>query len=509
MEWIEGLSAALQPQPLLLLMLGIVIGMPVGAIPGLTATMTVAILLPVTFFFDPLPGIMMLLGIYLSVLFSSAIPAILINTPGTPCAAATVLDGYPMMVNGRGGQALATSSISSGIAGIIGGLMLAFFAPAVAEITRLFNAPVYFALAVLGLIMVVSIAEDNLVKGLISGLLGVMISMVGLDPVGGSPRFTFGFDPLLGGLSIIPLLIGLFGMSEALRNYENIRTSTYAQSRIGKFMLTKSEWRQIMPTTIGSSIIGFFVGVLPGVGGDIGGFVAYNETKRFAKVKSMFGKGDIRGVAAAEAANNSSSAGALVPMMTLGIPGDTVTAILIGAITVHGLRPGPRLFEGSPDLVYGIFVAMILGAAIVLVLGLLGIRVWAQILKARPPVFWPVVFVLCVLGSFAFRASFLDVVVMLCAGVLGYFMTKGRYPLAPVVIGMILGPLMEESLGRAVVISGGSLAWVFDPLPLSLLILAVLSIVYSIVRGIRAKGKKPLLVPTVEEIRQNMDQESR
>lgn len=489
MEFFETLGPVFEPFSLMMLLLGILIGMPVGAIPGLTATMTVAILLPITFNFEPLPGIMMLLGIYMSVMFSGAIPAILLNTPGTPSAAATVIEGYPLMKRGKGGVALSVSAISSGLAGAIGGVLLALFAPAVTSITRYIDSPVYFMLAVLGLVMVVAISERHLIKGLFSAVLGLMISFIGLDPVGGTPRLTFGESELLGGLSIVPLLIGLFGVSEAFRNYEDIHLVPNNAKSITRFMLNRKEWKQITTPTLSSSLIGFGIGVLPGVGGDIAGFVAYNETKRFAKDKSRFGKGDLRGLAAAEGANNSSSSGALVPTLTLGIPGDTVTAILIGAITVHGLRPGPQLFESSPELISGIYVSVILGSLIVIVIGLAGIRLWTKLVQVRPTVFWPVVLVLCVLGAYSFRASIFDVFVMLVAGLVGYAFNKAKIPLAPLVIGLILGRMMEENFGRALTVHGGSLSWMLEPVPLLLGLLAIASLVFSAVNNSRQRRK--------------------
>lgn len=484
--WGAGLDAVFTLQPLLLILVGVVVGLGVGALPGLTATMSVAVLLPFTFTLDPVPGMMLLLGVYGGALYAGSIPAILIRTPGTPSAAATLIDGHPMTQKGEAGQALSISVVASGVGGMLGVVMLGLFAPRLAEFALRFGPAEYFMLSVFALTIIASLSEGRLFKGLISGLLGITIAMVGLDPIQAYPRFSFGSAQLGGGIQFIPVLIGLFGVAEALTQFERIRGGVDERTTLGRFRLGLGRLGKLAPATIGSSLLGFLVGVLPGTGGDIGAFVGYNEVRRFSRGEKQFGQGDPRGVAAAESANNASTAGALVPMLTLGIPGDSVSAILIGAITVHGLRPGPQLFSGSPDLVYGIFIGFFVVYAAILVVGLAGIRLWAQMMRVPTRFLWPSVLVLSVVGSYALRTNTFDVFVMLGAGVLGYFMLKGNYPLAPLVIGVIVGPIAESGFRRAMIISGGSYEWLMSPIPLILLVLTLISLAIPAWRTWRA-----------------------
>lgn len=482
-----GFEAVFTVQSLSLMLVGTLLGVVVGALPGLTATMGVAVLLPFTFALEPVPGMMLLLGIYGAALYSGSIPAILIRTPGTPSAAATLIDGHPMAQQGRAGQALTISLVTSVVGGMVGVVLLALLAPVLARFALSFGPAEYFMLSVFALTIIGSLAEEALVKGLISGALGLSIALVGLDPIQAYPRFSFGSTELSSGIEFIPVLIGLFGVAEALTQYERLRGGMGVRTALGRFRLSLAEWRRLTPSTLWSSVIGFVIGVIPGTGGDIGAFVAYNETKRFARGdKSSFGNGDPRGVAAAEAANNSSTAGALAPMLTLGIPGDSVSAILIGAITVHGLRPGPQLFSSSPDLVYGIFVGFFVVNVMILIVGLAGTRLWIQIMRVPTRFLWPTVLVLSFVGSYALRSSVFDVFVMFAAGVLGYLMIKGGYPLAPLVIGVILGPIAESGFRRAMIISEGSYDWLLNPIPLTLLVLTLASLGISLWRARRS-----------------------
>lgn len=493
-DWMAGFEAVFSLGPLLMIVAGATVGIVVGALPGLTATMTVAVLLPFTFAMEPVSGMMLLLGVYGGALYAGSIPAILIRTPGTPSAAATLLDGYPMAQQGRAGEALALSLWASVIGGLIGVTLLGLLTPQLARITLLFGTAEFFLIAVFALTIIASVSDTSMVKGLISGLIGILIALVGLDPVQGLPRFTFGSTALSGGLSLIPVLIGLFGVSEALHKYEQVARGTVVRStRVTKIRLPRESRRDGYATTWWSSMIGFFVGLLPGVGGDIGSFVAYNETKRFSKGARRFGKGDPRGVVAAEAANNASTGGALAPLLTLGIPGDAVGAVLIGAITVHGLRPGTQLFESSPSLVYGIFIGFFIAYICVLLVGWFGIRLWVHLLSVPTTLLWPAVLALCVIGSFALRNSSFDVLVMIGAGLLGYFMIKGRYPLAPLVIGMILGPMMESNLRRTMILHRGSFEWFLDPGSLVIIGLTILAITVTV------RGRKQAVVPGAKE----------
>lgn len=489
--WMEGLTAIGSWQVLVMIPLGVLIGIAVGAIPGLSATVGMALFLPFAFSLDPLTGLVLLLGIYNGACYSGAIPAVLIRTPGTPSSAATTLDGYPMGRSGRGGQALTISLVGSVIGGLIGTILLALFAPVLADYALNFGSAEYFAIAVLALTIIASIGGDAPVsKGLVSALLGLLIVFIGFDPIAGFPRFSFGNTQLSGGIEIIPLLVGIFGVAEALHQLERLRMGTMTTPPVGSFSMGKGWLRRLGPTIGGSTGIGFVTGLLPGVGGDVGGFMAYNETKRFAKDSSQFGKGDPRGVAAAETANNASNMGSLVSTFSLGIPGNTQAAVLLGALIIAGVQPGPGLFESNPDLVYGSFAAMTLAYLCMLVIGLAGIRMWVRVISIPPVYLWPLVVVFSVVGSYAVRTNVFDVLVMLAAGLLGYLLTKGGYPVAPLLIAVIVGPLAEENFRRSMINNDGSLAWMAQPLPAAILLLAAASIVYSVVRSRKGSSQR-------------------
>ncbi|MFC7404198.1 tripartite tricarboxylate transporter permease [Georgenia alba] len=487
-EWAAGLETAFQWQSLLYLLLGLVGGVGVGAVPGLSATMGIAVLLPFTFVMDPLHGMMLLLGIYTGAVYAGSIPAILIRLPGTPASAATVLDGYAMTQQGKGGQALTISLVTSCVGALIGGVLLALFAPLLADVALLFGPAEYTMLALFALAVIGSMSEGNLVKGIVAGIVGLLVATIGIDPIDGYARFTFGLDGLTGGIGFIPVLIGLFGVAEGLvRAERHLLSGAAGGQAIRSFAPERGTWRRLTPGTLYSSLIGFVVGVLPGTGGDIGSFVGHNEVRRISKNTEMFGRGDPRGLAAAESANNSSVPGTVAPTLVLGIPGNSAAAVLIGAITVHGLRPGPQLFTGEPDLVYGIFVALIIAPLLMLLVGGLGIRLWSRITWVPQQYLWPAVLTLCVIGAYAIRTSLLDVMAMTAAGVLGYLMIKGGFPLAPVVIGLIVGPILEANFRRATIVAGGSFDWVLAPLPLVLLLVTVLTLGLTLWRAWRSR----------------------
>lgn len=477
--WLAGLDAVLSPDAILMIVLGVGIGIVCGALPGLTATMAVALLLPVTFTLDPLPGMMLLVGVYGGTLYAGSIPAILLRAPGTPSAAATVIDGYPMTRQGKAGQALSVSLVASVVGGLTGTVLLALFAPQLAGVALTFGPPEYFMVAVLALAVIASISAGKLSKGLVSGFLGVAIGLVGMDPIEGFPRFTFGTTELSAGIPFIAVLIGLFGISEALTQIAgNRRRSGSERPPVGSFSLGHGWLRRLGPATGGSSLMGFLIGLLPGTGGDVASYFAYNETRRWSR-KDSFGKGEPAGVASAESANSASTSGSMAPTLVLGIPGDSVTAILIGAITVHGLQPGPQLFEGAPDLVYGTMIGLVLMNLALLPIGLLGIRLWPRLTAAPTTVLWPTVVLLSLVGAFALRLNLVDVAIALAAGALGFVLTRGGYPLAPMVIGLILGPMAESNLRLSLIISGGSLDWLARPIPIAVMAVIVGAIVLT------------------------------
>lgn len=483
-DWLIGFQAIAQPMPLLMLAVGVLAGIVVGALPGLSAVMAVAVLMPFTFALTPLDGMMMMVGVYTATIYAGSIPAILMRVPGTPSSAAALLDGYPMAQQGKAGQALSISLVSSMVGALFGGILLALFAPLLASVALAVTQGQYFMLALFALTIIASLSEANLLKGLFAGLLGLLIATVGTDPLTGTARFTFGLSELRSGLDFIPILIGLFGISEALQQYEkHFRFASGRKVSVGSFRLGRKVWKRIWPGITVGSPLGFLIGVLPGTGGEVGSFVAYNETRRITKNKSKFGKGDPLGLAAAETGHNAAVPGTLAPTLTLGIPGNSVAAIMIGVLTVHGLRPGPSLFTGNPELIYGIFWGFILVPLFIAIVGFAGIRAWGQLLRIPPAVLWPAIIVICTVGAFSIRNSLFDVFVMTGAGLLGYLCDKNGIPTTPLVIGLLVGPIAETGFRRATILEEGSFSWIFEPITFSLLVLSIVSMALTVLRS--------------------------
>jgi putative tricarboxylic transport membrane protein len=469
---------------LLAISLGVLVGITVGALPGLTATMSVALITPVTFTLPPEIGIALLLGVYVGGIYGGSITAILIRTPGTPAAIATVFDGYPMTEKGQAGQALYMALFSSVSGGLISALILITIAPQLAKISLKFGPAEYFGLTVFGISVISSVAGKRVVKGLIAGVIGIMLSMVGMDVFTGVPRFTFGNTNMLAGFSLIPVLIGVFAASEvfyqAQKPYEK-RVSF--RGEISKIYFGFRKMKSYLVTIIRSGLIGTFIGVVPGTGAGIACFIAYSEAKRASKHPEKFGTGILEGVAAAESANTATTGGALVPMLTLGIPGDSVTAVLIGAFMIQGLQPGPLLFQHHGRTVFAIFAGFFIANVILFILGMIGLRYFAKVANIPAQILSPIILLLCFVGSYAVANSMVDVVAMLAMGVVGYFMRKYGFPGAPLVIGMILGPMVEKSLRQALTASHGSwMIFLKSPICCIFIILTLASIFLPLLR---------------------------
>lgn len=476
---LHALSDTLSLSSLLMVTVGVLLGMVAGAIPGISATMAVAVLLPFTFGLAPVPGLMLLLGVYGSALYSGAIPAILLNVPGTPGAAATTIDGYPMAQQGKAGTALSVSLVASGVGGIFAVLLVSVLTPYLSDFALSVGPAEMFTICLFSVLIIVSISKGRMIRGLISAVIGICIAMIGQDPIEGTNRLTFGMPIMISGANFIAVMIGLFGVSEALVQFERIHKvrSLIHMTAFGKVALSLKEWLHLLPSTIYSSVIGFIIGVLPGTGGTIASFVAYNEVRRVSTHKERFGKGDPRGVGATESANHASMAGALAPMLTLGIPGDAVSAILIGALRIQGIVPGPRLFTENASLVYSLFMGLVLVYSFTVIIGFLGIRVWAQVLRVPSRLLWPIILVLCIVGTYGIRSNVLDVYMMIGCGILGFFMIKGQFPIIPLIVGLILEPIIEESLRQALIIHDGS--WIFLTKPLCLVILGLIALTFA------------------------------
>ena len=441
------------PSSLLFIFLGVTAGIIVGSLPGLTATMGCALLIPFTYSLPPVQGLLLLMGIFSGGIYGGSISGILIRTPGTPAAAATLLDGYPLSQKGEGGKAIGISTIASFIGGTIGALLMAFLAPQIAEFGLKFGPPEFFALAIFGLTMIISISGESLLKGAIVVLVGLLLTTIGFDPLSGVPRFAFGNDNLLGGITFIPVLIGLFGFAQVFRNIEKMDIVPQVKSKVGSILPKFKEIKPLLPTMAKSGGLGSLLGSVPGLGADVAAFVAYGEAKRTSKEPEKFGKGSHEGIAAPESANNGATGGAMIPMLTLGVPGDAVTAVLLGALTIHGLQPGPLLFRDHIDIVYPIFAGMILCQVVLLIVGLGGARVFAKLINIDTKLLTPVIFLLCITGSYAIRFSFFDVGLALVVGVVAYFMGKGKFPVSPILLALILGPMAEQNMRRSLLLS--------------------------------------------------------
>lgn len=409
----------------------------------------------------------------------------MLKIPGTPAAAATAIDGYELTKQGKAGLALSAATFSSFSGGTLSIIVLMFLSPVLASWALKFSASESFALTTFGLSIIASISGESLIKGLIAGVGGLLIATIGLDPMGGFPRFTGGFVELMN-VPFIPVMIGLFAVSEAFRSMEqNQQIRQGAKVAIGSLLLPWQTLRRIALTILRSSGLGVFIGMIPGAGADIAAFVAYNETRRFSKTPENFGKGEIKAVASCEAGANGCTGGALLPMLTLGIPGDAVTAIMLGALTLQGMQPGPLMFTDHGDMVYTLFVGMIFCYFMLLVLGLLSLKVIGNMVKIPGNILTPMILALCVVGTYALNNSLFDVGIMLIAGVVGYFMQKGGYPASPVVLALIMGPMAESNFRRALSLSGGSLDFLYTrPITLALLTLAAFTLLTPIIRKI-------------------------
>jgi len=466
------------------LFLGVSGGIVVGALPGLTASVGIILLLPFTFQLDPGTAMVMLCGMFCGAIYGGSISAILISTPGTPSAAATLLDGYPLAQKGQAGKAIGIATIASTAGGIISTFCLMFIAPQLARVALKFGPEEYFALMVFGLTIIASVSGKSLTKGVIAGLFGLLIATVGLDPVTGYARFSFGIPDLMGGFALLPVLIGLFAISEIFVQLEDVtRAKVRVYQKVGNVLPTLQEIKSVSLVILFCSFLGTFIGVIPGTGGAIASFLAYNEAKRWSKDPDSFGKGNMAGIAAPEAANNGTTGGAMVPLLTLGIPGDVVTAVMLGALMLIGLRPGPLLFKEHPDVVNSVFAGLMVANFLILLLGILSVRLFPYVLRVPYAILFPIIFTLCFLGSFSLNNSVYDMLVALIFGVVGYIMKKNGYPAAPVVLGVILGPIAEDELGHAMILSKGQWQVLFQsPIALFFYGLSAFTVVFSLKR---------------------------
>ncbi|UTW11397.1 tripartite tricarboxylate transporter permease [Marinobacterium rhizophilum] len=463
------------------IIVGVLIGILCGVLPGLSASTAVALMVPFTFGMDPVVSVLLLVSVYLAGEYGGSITAIAIGTPGTPAAAATMIDGYQLTKQGKPGLALTTSVVASSIGGMIGAIVLFAFSEPLATVALSFGAPEYFALAVFGLTIIASLASDNLMKGFIVMFIGLFLKSIGLDPFTGEERFTFGVPKLMDGLSFIPALIGLFAMASVFTGIEKTMTSTqgislsFAMPRVRKLL---GMWKVYLH----ASLLGSIIGVLPGAGATIASFICYNEVKRFSKNKDQFGKGCLEGVAAPEAGNNAVVGGSLVPLLTLGIPGSATAAVLLGALMLHDIQPGPLLFQTNGAVVYGIFAGLFVACLAQLFFGIIGVPVWVKVISAPKALLLPVIAAISVVGAYGYNNSIVDVWVMFGFGLLGYVLKKYHFPVTPIILALVLGGILEENFRRSLMMSEGEYGIFFaQPISASLLVLAALSLLSPIV----------------------------
>lgn len=484
----QGFGLILNGPSLTAIVLGLLTGIVVGALPGLSATMAVALVSPFTFFMPPTIGIPFLLGLFKAAIYAGSIPAITINTPGTAASAATTLDGHELARQGHARKALEMSLFASIAGDLMGTAVLIVLAAWLASVALRFGPPEFVMLYLLAMVTITSVSGRHAGKALLSTAIGLLIGSIGLDPMSGAQRLTFGSVDLLGGVTLIPVLIGLFALSEVLVQSEAAwrRQTTIVVEGNGPG-LSRGELRQAAPTIVRSTGIGVAVGILPGIGAEIATWLAYGAARRRSREPERFGRGSLEGVAASESGNNAAVPACLIPMTVFGIPGDTVTAVLIGAFIAQGLVPGPLLFQNNGPLLYSLFASLIVGNLLLLIIGYMGIRVFQRITTVPASVLYPVVVALCLTGSYAVNSSVGDVGLTIIAGVAGYLMRAVHMPAAPLVIAMLVAPGLENALRQSLVLSGGSPAiFLSRPISAGLLLLIVIGAGLFLWRQLRA-----------------------
>lgn len=491
---VSGFLGVMDFSVIMLNFFGVTLGILFGAIPGMTATMGIALCLPITFGMEPIAGMSLLIGLYVGGISGGLISATLLKIPGTPASIATTFDSAPLAARGEAGKALGVGIFSSFIGGIISTLALIFIAPPLAKIALKFGPYEYFSIAIFALTMIGTLSTKSIVKGLLSGALGMFFALIGSAPIDAFPRYTFGIHELNAGFSLLPVLIGLFAIPEIFKlagfgTQEDIGATNEFKMRGLGFKIREGLSQTV--NFLRSGVIGTCIGILPGIGGSTSNLISYITAKNSSKNPEKFGTGCIDGIVASETANNASVGGALIPLLSLGIPGDTVTALLIGGLMIHGLMPGPMLFRTNGDVVYGIFAALLVANIAMLIIEFFGIRVFVKLLRIPKYILLPIVISLCVVGAFALNNRVFDVWTLLIFGIIGYLIEKIDFPLTPIVLGFILGPILETNLRRGLMSSQGDLRPFFtEPISATFLILALISVLFTIYRNKQKEAKE-------------------
>jgi putative tricarboxylic transport membrane protein len=484
-----GFSVALQPMNLLACFFGVFIGTLVGVLPGIGPISAMALLLPVTLSGSPEAGIIMMSGIYYGSMYGGSTTSILVNIPGEAASVVTTLDGHQMARNGRAGPALGMAALSSFIAGTVSIVLLMLIAPTLSQFAVKFGPAEYFSLMVLGLTILAFMTQGSIAKALLMACFGIVLGLIGIDQITGQLRMTFDKRELVDGIGLVPVVMGLFGVAEILTNLEHTINREIVAQRVGSLLPNRDDWRRSAAPIGRGTILGFFLGILPGGGAVISSFASYAIEKKLSKEPERFGKGAIEGVAGPEAANNAAAGGAFIPLMTLGIPPNVVMALLLGAFVVHGLQPGPLMMTTNPKVFWGIVASMYIGNIMLLVLNMPLIGLWIQVLKVRYAILFPLILMFCVVGVFASSNAAFDVLVMTIFGVLGYLFRKFGYEPAPLVLAFVLGPMMENNFRKALAISQGDLAtFIQKPISAACLAFAAAALLAAILPGL-SKGR--------------------
>ena len=491
-----GFSVAFSPQNLIFCFVGVLMGTLIGVLPGIGPVTGIALLIPITYGLDSTTALITMAGVYYGAMYGGSTTSILINVPGESSSVMTCLDGYQMARKGRAGPALGMAALASFIAGTFAVIVLTLVAKPLADFAVSFGPAEYFALTLLGLTLVTSLTGKSMIKGVMSGVFGLLVASIGIDALSGAARFTYGNIYLLDGAGFIGVAVGLFAVSEILVNIEDPMERVFLKTKLtmGNMLPNRQDWKDSAGAIGRGSLIGFVVGVLPGAGATIASFLAYAAEKKASKHPEKFGTGVIEGVAAPEGANNAATGGALVPLLTLGIPGSGATAVMLGALLIHGLRPGPMLFESNPEFVWGFIASMYIGNVMLVILNLPLIGMWVSLLRVPYKLLMPLIMIISAVGVYATDNNIFDVWIMFAFGVIGYAMRKLDFHPAPAVLGLVLGPMVERSLRQALTMSHGSLDIFFtSPISAILILLAMLSLFTPVVRSIWRKAGAPVM----------------
>lgn len=486
----EVIGMVVSFKTLLIIFLGTGVGIMIGALPGLGPTVGTTLMIPLTYGMEPVTAIILLVAVYMAAEYGGSITAILLNTPGTTAATATLLDGYPLTKKGLPGKALGASITASTIGGIISTFILLFLALPLMKVALKFGPMEFFALGLFGISLVASLSNKSILKGILAGVLGLIIATIGIDPLTGHARYTFGSYFLLEGISLMPALVGLYALSEVLFLFDSKETEKKG-TKISNQFITLKEFKDMLPVIITGSFIGAGTGIIPGAGGSIGGWLSYQQARRFAKDRDDYGNGALSGVAASESANNAVVGGALIPLLALGIPGSPTTAVLLGALMLHGVSPGPDILTNDAPLFYGIVIGLFLTCIVMFLVGNFLKNFWVKMINIPSRIIAPVVLCIAVVGAFSVRSLMFDVFIAVGFGFLGYFMRKFEYPLAPTVLALVLGKMMESNLRRSLLISNGDWGiFLTKPISIIFIILAFVSFFSPIIRMHMGKIKQ-------------------